>query len=113
MNEQNIQQLLDSLFKLTYTWESSIGSSSSHTSKVISDANRLQVEQVIRQHLIDNASEKIGILEAKVFTYERIIANSNFAPLIRIELPETEQQKSKFQERLEEAMRKQAEQQGK
>jgi hypothetical protein len=53
MNEQNIQQLLDSLFKLTYTWESSIGSSSSHTSKVISDANRLQVEQVIRQHLID------------------------------------------------------------
>lgn len=40
------------------------------------------VERVIRQHLLDEHDKEIGELKAKVYTYEQIIANSNFAPII-------------------------------
>jgi hypothetical protein len=37
---------------------------------------------VIRQHLLDEHDKEIGVLKAKVYAYECIIANSNFAPMI-------------------------------
>ena len=40
------------------------------------------VEMIIRQHLLDEHDKEIGELKAKVYAYERIIANSNFAPMI-------------------------------
>jgi hypothetical protein len=40
------------------------------------------VERVIRQHLLDEHDKEIGELKAKVYAYEQIIANSNFAPII-------------------------------
>ena len=40
------------------------------------------VEMVIRQHLLDEHDKELGELKAKVYAYEKIIANSNFAPMI-------------------------------
>ena len=45
------------------------------------------VEMVIRQHLLDEHDKEIGELKAKVYAYEKIIANSNFAPMIIKEKP--------------------------
>ena len=44
-----------------------------------------KVENVIRQFLLDNHDSEYGELQAKVYTYEKIIANSNFAPMIKKE----------------------------
>lgn len=43
---------------------------------------KIVVEQIIRQYLLENHDGKIGELEAKVYAYEKIIANSNFAPIL-------------------------------
>lgn len=40
------------------------------------------VERVIRQHLLDEHDKEVGELKAKVYAYEQIIANSNFAPIV-------------------------------
>jgi hypothetical protein len=40
------------------------------------------VERIIRQHLLDEHDKEFGELKAKVYAYEKIIANSNFAPMI-------------------------------
>lgn len=48
------------------------------------------VEMVIRQHLLDEHDKEIGELKAKVYAYEQIIANSNFAPMIIKEQAESE-----------------------
>jgi hypothetical protein len=45
------------------------------------------VERIIRQHLLDEHDKEIGVLKAKVYAYEKIIANSNFAPMIVKEKP--------------------------
>ena len=49
---------------------------------LISREGRNVLELVIKKHLLDNRDEKIGILKAKVYTYEQIISKSNFAPLL-------------------------------
>lgn len=49
---------------------------------VISTEHLHDVEMVIRQHLLDNHDKEFGELKAKVYAYEKIIANSNFAPMI-------------------------------
>lgn len=41
-----------------------------------------EVEMLIRQFALDNHDAEIGELKAKVYAYEQIIANSNFAPMI-------------------------------
>ena len=79
MNEAKINELLDSLFKLKYDWESS---GSSYTSDVVNKEGRIVVEQIIRKFLLEDRDEKNGILEAKIFMYEEIISKSNFAPLL-------------------------------
>lgn len=86
MNEEKIQKLLKDLFNLKYNWNS-LGNT--YTSTTVAEGGRAQLETVIRSFLLDNRDEKkiametkIAILEAKVFTYEQIIKNSNFAPMI-------------------------------
>lgn len=49
---------------------------------VISAEYLPDVERIIRQHLLDEHDKEIGVLKAKVYAYEKIIANSNFAPMI-------------------------------
>jgi hypothetical protein len=56
---------------------------------VISAEYLPDVERIIRQHLLDNHDKEIGVLKAKVYAYEKIIANSNFAPMIIKESEET------------------------
>lgn len=40
-----------------------------------------QVEKLIRQYALDNHDSELGELKAKCYAYEKIIANSNFAPM--------------------------------
>lgn len=49
---------------------------------VINSEHFRDVEVLIRQYALDNHDAEIGVLKAKVYAYEKIIANSNFAPMI-------------------------------
>ncbi len=49
---------------------------------VINNEYFRDVEVLIRQFALDNHDAEIGVLKAKVYAYEQIIANSNFAPMI-------------------------------
>ena len=79
MNEEKLNELLDSLFKLKYDWKID---GSNHTSYVVSREGRIAVEQTIRKFLLQERDTTISVLEAKVFMYEEIISKSNFAPLL-------------------------------
>lgn len=81
MNEDKINELLDNLFNKTITKTYS-SSSDSYEVKIIEEEGRAIVEQIIRQYLNENREERIGVLEAKVYAYEKMIANSNFAPIL-------------------------------
>ena len=83
MREEQIKELLNSLFALKYNWK---GESSNYTSDVVNKEGRNNVENIIRSFLLDNRDEKLGVLEAKVFMYEQIISKSNFSPML--ETPE-------------------------
>lgn len=48
---------------------------------VIQPSEFNQVENLIRQFALDNHDEQLGVLKAKVYTYEQVIAKSTFAPL--------------------------------
>lgn len=78
MNEESIRELLDRLFSLTY--RSDYGN---YYLPVIGDHHRTEIEHIVRQWALDNHDSKVGTLEAKVFAYEQIISNSNFAPMIQ------------------------------
>lgn len=86
MKEDQIQELLKALFKLQYDWSSS---GDRYKSDVINKEGRVNVEEIIRKFLNDNHDEKLGVLESKVFVYENIISNSNFAPIIKDQLTPT------------------------
>jgi ABC-type taurine transport system substrate-binding protein len=49
---------------------------------VIDSQHFHEVETLIRQFALDNHDAELGTLKAKVYAYEQIIANSNFAPMI-------------------------------
>ena len=74
-----LDELLEQLKKLEYTWT---GFGEKNTSKVIAREGYDRVEQLIRQFALDNHDEELGVLQAKVYAYEQIIANSNFAPML-------------------------------
>lgn len=78
MNEESIRQLLNRLFDLKYRSEYGSG----YNLPVISKEHQTMVESVIRKWALDSHDSKVGTLEAKVFVYEQIISNSNFAPMI-------------------------------
>ena len=80
MNEESIRELLDRLFCLTYKSSSFSGG---FALPVIREDHRTEIEHIVRQWALDNHDSKVGALEAKVFAYEQIISNSNFAPMIQ------------------------------
>lgn len=47
------------------------------------------LKELINDICFVDMSKRIGELEAKVYTYEKIIANSNFAPMIQPTIVET------------------------
>lgn len=74
MNEQEFQALIDELnvSKTGISWT------------IPGSENRKDVELFIRKHFFQSESQKrISFLEAKIFAYEQIISNSNFAPVIK------------------------------
>jgi len=80
MNETKIQELLKTLFRAKYTWNSG---DSNYTTYIINESSRTEIELIIRNFLLENRDEQLGILQAKVFMYEEIISKSNFAPMIK------------------------------
>ena len=80
MNAQQIENLVKELCKKEITYKSYDGTTSK--TNLIWRDNDTIVEQIIRQHLLDNRDEKLGVLEAKVFVYEEMIAKSTFAPML-------------------------------
>lgn len=74
-----LEELLKELKDLKYT-SRVLGSPS--TFDVINKESFDRVEALIRQYAIDNHDNELGILQAKVYAYEQIIANSNFKPMI-------------------------------
>lgn len=83
MKEEQIKSLLDDLFGKTFQ-KKYIGGDT-YTTHIVEKEARLVAEQIIRGHLADSRDERIGVLEAKVFAYEKIISNSNFAPILLTE----------------------------
>lgn len=82
----DIDNLIERLMNLTYR-----GKDGKYDFKVISVLHKDLVfneirkwadEQNMEQKMLDNC-RRLAELEAKVFTYESIIANSNFAPIMR------------------------------
>jgi len=80
MNSEQIEKLVKELCKKEITYKSYDGTNSK--TNLVWTGNDTIVEQIIRQHLLDNIDEKLGILEAKVFMYEQIISKSTFAPML-------------------------------
>ena len=74
-----LEELLENLKELKYN-SKIMGKNEEFD--VITRREFYQVENLIRQYALDNHDETLGVLEAKVKTYEAIIANSNFAPMI-------------------------------
>lgn len=85
----DIESLLQKLFSLKYVSDSSYGSGNREYQIIGNYAGQQTIvrnaveewylEQTERQNV------KIAELEAKVYTYEKIIANSNFKPLLNTE----------------------------
>jgi len=74
-----LEELLEQLKGLTYKSEI-FGKTENFD--VITQSEFDKVENLIRQFALDNHDEQLGLLQAKVYAYEKIIANSNFAPMI-------------------------------
>ena len=88
----DIDNLIERLMSLTYR-----DSSDKYDFNVISDRHKEKVfdeikswskaqditqEIINKEHEIIEVKKRIAELEAKVYVYENIIANSNFAPII-------------------------------
>lgn len=79
MTEEKIQELLNILKELRYTSNVLGRTERFH---VINGENFEMVENAVRQFMLDNHDSEQGELQAKVYIYEKIIANSNFAPML-------------------------------
>lgn len=81
----DIEELLQKLFSLKYV--SGLGSGRNEEYHIISDfsGQRTIVRNAVEEWCLgqqERQNVKIAELEAKVYAYEKIIANSNFKPLI-------------------------------
>lgn len=78
----NIEELMDEIADLEYP--STIMGRTEHY-PVVKKEYLGRIEQLIRQYALDNHERELGELKAKVYVYEKIIANSNFAPMLNME----------------------------
>lgn len=77
-----INRMIDELMKLKYTVDSD---NYSWETEVIDGKNKKLVSEALLRVYIeegDHSERKIAGLEAKVYAYEKIIANSNFRSFI-------------------------------
>lgn len=81
MTDLKFEELMRSLFDAKITKVYSSGNSTYQTF-AIEEQGRTIIEQIIRSFLLDNRDEQLGILQAKVFVYEEVIAKSTFAPML-------------------------------
>ena len=80
LNDAVLGDILEELFSKKITRSSkNIGD---YEAELVLPEGRVIVEQIIRKHLLDNRDNEISSLRAKVFAYEKIISNSNFAPIL-------------------------------
>ena len=81
----DIDNLIERLMRLTYRNKGDKYDfhiiSDSHKDKVFDEIKSWSKEQNVSNEIIEY-KRKIAELEAKVYTYEKIIANSNFAPIL-------------------------------
>ena len=75
MGKDKLQELFEQLRNLKYR-------SDRWTFPVINENNFNDVETIIRQFFTENLAKENGEMQAKLYAYEKIIANSNFAPMI-------------------------------
>jgi hypothetical protein len=80
MNGQQIEKLVKELVKKEVDYRSYDGKMSK--TSLIERGSETILEQIIRQHILDNRDERIGTLEAKIFVYEEMINKSTFAPML-------------------------------
>lgn len=73
-----VDRIFDVLCDLTEYHSSSGG----WTCKVISDEGKPLVKEALLKIFNECHDDEIGELKAKVYAYEKIIANSNFAPIL-------------------------------
>ena len=88
----DLDDLINRLMKLSYRNKSDVMDFpviSSHNRNLVSDEIRSWAkaqdnnqEILKKEHEIAEINKKIGELEGKVYVYETVIANSNFAPII-------------------------------
>lgn len=81
----DIDNLIERLMKLTYrkseyTYDFQV-ISERHREAVSNEIRKWADEQNMVQKMLDNC-RRMAELEAKVYTYESIIKNSNFAPIL-------------------------------
>lgn len=79
MSEEEIKKFLVKLFEKKITVGYSTGT---YNKELILEEGRDVFEGMLRGFLMENGNAELGELRAKVYAYEKIIANSNFAPLI-------------------------------
>ena len=83
MHSKNLEELLISrLLELTYK-DTYTGAPRFIEMPVINKEHQQKVIDVVREVIYNNYERNIGILEAKVYAYEKIIANSNFSPMLQ------------------------------
>lgn len=85
-----LEKLLEELKNLTYEDEGYNGRKYSY--HIINQKYFPQVEMAIRQYILNNYNAEMGELKAKCYTYEKMIANSNFAPILQKEQQEQQEQ---------------------
>ena len=76
----DIDNLIERLMNLTYRDDFNV-IPACHKDKVFNEIRSWYKEQNISNEIIEY-KRKIAELEAKVYAYEKIIANSNFAPIL-------------------------------
>lgn len=77
MNEEDLEILFNQLGKATY-----VSSYSKESYQLLYGESLETAKKIIKTFFMTHSNQKIAELEAKVYTYEKIIANSNFAPLL-------------------------------
>lgn len=76
-----VDKICDELFKIELTRKSYDGNSY-YTVPLINKDDQKLVKETILKVLNDNHDNELGELKGKVYTYEKIIANSNFKPFV-------------------------------
>lgn len=86
---KDLDKLLDKICSAEYEYFSSYDKRMTKTKVCYGDSNERRaiagaIEEWAMEQITDIEAEKrIGLLEAKVYAYEKIIANSNFAPMVQ------------------------------